>query len=185
MVYQARMARPEPVIPVSAKMYRHFAVITVSVTACLAMFADGENRQAIQGHLAQQQRNIELRKAEAELAKKGKGGNTSLNFTDNRKVKGSFGSDESVGGSSGGSSTIEYLPPERIAGANVVFEDPAEGAGEGLDLPSSPPPGMTVEEFEQLHKQARKYKKKERKTTKAELDDFIAASEARSQTRRY
>jgi hypothetical protein len=33
-----------PVIPPS--MYRHFAIITVVLTAGLAMFADGENREA-------------------------------------------------------------------------------------------------------------------------------------------
>lgn len=32
-----------PAIPM--KMYRHFAIVTVMLTACLAMFADGENRQ--------------------------------------------------------------------------------------------------------------------------------------------
>jgi hypothetical protein len=33
-----------PAIPVS--MYRHFAVVTLVITAGLAMFADGENREA-------------------------------------------------------------------------------------------------------------------------------------------
>lgn len=33
-----------PAIPPS--MYRHFAVLTVVLTACLAMFAEGENREA-------------------------------------------------------------------------------------------------------------------------------------------
>ena len=28
-------------------MYRHFAIITVVATACLAMFADGESRETI------------------------------------------------------------------------------------------------------------------------------------------
>lgn len=39
------MARPLPsVIP--PKMYRHFALVTVLLTASVAMFADGESRQA-------------------------------------------------------------------------------------------------------------------------------------------
>jgi hypothetical protein len=33
-----------PAIPPS--MYRHFAILTVVLTACLAMFAEGENREA-------------------------------------------------------------------------------------------------------------------------------------------
>lgn len=37
--------------PIPLKMYRRFAVATVLVTACIAMFADGEEREARVGHL--------------------------------------------------------------------------------------------------------------------------------------
>lgn len=33
--------------PDTARMYRHFAAITLAVTAAMAMFADGEHRQAV------------------------------------------------------------------------------------------------------------------------------------------
>jgi hypothetical protein len=42
----AGMRRATPAIP--PKMYRHFAVVTVVLTATLAMFADGENGKAAQ-----------------------------------------------------------------------------------------------------------------------------------------
>ncbi|MCB2065834.1 MAG: hypothetical protein KDE15_04235 [Erythrobacter sp.] len=42
-----------PSVPV--KMYKHFAVITVLLTATIALFADGENRQAIAAHFEQNQ----------------------------------------------------------------------------------------------------------------------------------
>ncbi len=56
-----------PAIP--PKMYRHFAVVTVLLTACIAMFADGENRQAVADYHAQQQRQTELRRRSAEMTR--------------------------------------------------------------------------------------------------------------------
>lgn len=40
-----------PAIPPS--MYRHFAIVTVAITAGLAMFADGENREAQAAQVAE------------------------------------------------------------------------------------------------------------------------------------
>jgi len=52
-----------PAVP--PKMYRHFAVFTIALTAGLAMFADGENREAIAARIDQQQHDAELRRASA------------------------------------------------------------------------------------------------------------------------
>lgn len=49
------MSRIAKSSPVSAKMYRHFAAITVAITAALAMFADGESREAVEEQVAQVQ----------------------------------------------------------------------------------------------------------------------------------
>lgn len=157
------MSRSQPVIPVSAKMYRHFAVITVAITTCLAVFADGENREAIAQQLAEKKANHEMQQAERELAKNGKGGNNRLNFTDNRKVKGSFGTDAGFTGTNDsgvfddgtGEDVQVAMVPEayddrpRRDSQRVTSKDSAA-------VPSSPPPGMTLEEFEELKKQARK-----------------------------
>ena len=40
------MARREQSTAVTAKMYRHFAVLTVAVTLMVGLFADGETREA-------------------------------------------------------------------------------------------------------------------------------------------
>jgi hypothetical protein len=47
-------------------MYRHFAVVTVAITLLIALFADGENREAIGNELKAQQQQTEMRRAEAE-----------------------------------------------------------------------------------------------------------------------
>src|SRR5688572_985632 len=41
------MARRVKQQAITAKMYRHFATLTIAVTAAVAVFADGENREAI------------------------------------------------------------------------------------------------------------------------------------------
>ena len=42
------MRRAAPPLPISPKLLKHFAVVTLVLTACIAMFADGESREAIQ-----------------------------------------------------------------------------------------------------------------------------------------
>lgn len=49
-----------PAIP--ARMYRHFAVVTLALTAMLAFFADGENRQAADQKVAAKRQHDALRR---------------------------------------------------------------------------------------------------------------------------
>jgi hypothetical protein len=60
-------ARP-PIISVPRSLYKHFAVVTVAITLCVAMFADGSKREQfaeqIRAHQASQVR--ESRQAEDE-----------------------------------------------------------------------------------------------------------------------
>ncbi|WP_374405546.1 hypothetical protein [Pelagerythrobacter sp.] len=48
----------------NAKMYRHFAVVTVCLTAGLAIFADGESRQAVADEIAAHEAQTDLERAE-------------------------------------------------------------------------------------------------------------------------
>jgi hypothetical protein len=55
------MAKPlTPAIP--AKVYRHFAVVTLLLTLTVAFFADGENREAAAAQLAEKRQETKLRK---------------------------------------------------------------------------------------------------------------------------
>ena len=49
-----------------ARMYRHFAVVTVCLTAALAIFADGESRKAMGDGIAAHERQAALERAEVE-----------------------------------------------------------------------------------------------------------------------
>lgn len=53
-------------LAIPPKMYRHFAVVTVMITLLIAVFAEGEDREAIGNELKAQQQQTDLRRAEAE-----------------------------------------------------------------------------------------------------------------------
>lgn len=53
--------------PVPAKLYRHFAVVTVVLTATIALFADGEGREAVSGHIEQRQEDARIQRASQEI----------------------------------------------------------------------------------------------------------------------
>lgn len=50
------MSRHAPKTTVSPKMFRHFAVITVGITACLGMFTNGEEAENLASELEAKQR---------------------------------------------------------------------------------------------------------------------------------
>jgi hypothetical protein len=60
------MRRVAPAIPVTPRLFRHFAIVTVVLTSCLALFADGENQAAIAESIKTQQTKSAVRKAEQE-----------------------------------------------------------------------------------------------------------------------
>lgn len=51
-------------VRIDPKMYRHFAVVTLIITACVGFFADTENREAVAGEMDRRDQQVELRKAE-------------------------------------------------------------------------------------------------------------------------
>jgi hypothetical protein len=59
------MTRVAPALPISPKLFRHFAAITVVVTVCVAIFADGEGRDALAAQIKDRQNQNELMIAEA------------------------------------------------------------------------------------------------------------------------
>lgn len=60
------MAARRPIIAVPKNLYKHFAVLTVVLTACVAMFAEGDSREQIAKQIAahQEAKAQEMRVAE-------------------------------------------------------------------------------------------------------------------------
>jgi len=181
------MARPAPIIPVDGKMYRHFAIATVLITGCLAMFASGENRQALAESIESQQRNVEAQQVEQQTAKK-KGIGKKGNFTDNRKVKGSFGTDAELRwkpprSAFGGAGFAQSSEAELVAGSEVAFT--GDGESGSPTVVGQLPPGMSPAEWEQMTNKKKKKKAppQSRAMTAQEVDAMMTASDARSLTR--
>ncbi len=170
------MPRAAPTLPVNAKMYRHFAVISLALTAGLAMFADSDNREAFEDHIA-----------ENAAAQKSAPKKVASNFTDNRKDSGSFG--EEAGSVSAGKASAFIGEEDTIAGAELVAGNQVTMVpGEPDTLPDSVvdgvPPGMSPEEFRAL--QARRKQQKaaassSNEPSASEIAAMVAASKARSQ----
>lgn len=104
MVRKARKKQTTP-----AQMYKHFAVVTVVITAAVGILADGEAQQAIVKH--QQEKAEKKRIANAQALNNGNRRLISEGESD--EGGGSFGSDISMGGGGGSgysSSTAERIP---------------------------------------------------------------------------
>lgn len=161
------MAKPAPMIPVSPKLYRHFAMATVMITACLAVFADGEKRQEIEDMVASRQQQNE---AQAEQEAKER---KQITFSDKRKNKGQFGRDGIVN------------VPVTESAVDVGFAELGPGSQmPGYQMPGSQVPDSLLEknpEDELLDPEKVKGKKGIRKLDPAEVDRIIADSKARSQ----
>lgn len=59
------MSRAAPAMPISPKLFRHFAGVTVAITICVAVFADGERREVVNNELEAIEARNSLRAAEA------------------------------------------------------------------------------------------------------------------------
>ncbi len=59
------MRRAPPALAISPKVFRHIAMLTVAITGCIGMFADGESRQAITDTIARRQMHNSALAAEA------------------------------------------------------------------------------------------------------------------------
>ncbi len=60
------MSRVALAMPVNARMYRHFAAITLAVTGLVALFADGESRESIRNEVEARETRRALREEQAE-----------------------------------------------------------------------------------------------------------------------
>lgn len=165
-------------------MFRHFAVITLAITFCLAMFADGEKRQAITEQVEQRQAQNEALKAESDALGKKRFASKGMKFNDSRKAKGSFGFDPAVPDDDTGTSGNGPKPSLNLASYDSY--DPLEAASlresefaAAYDSPNAVPPGLSEEEVRK-YILAKKSKKSKKRATDAERQEMLEASRRRS-----
>ena len=141
-------------------MFRHFAALTLAVTGLLALLATGENREAVELQVEEKREKNELRQKELELAKQGKGGNTSLVFKDNRKQKAAWSIDEGNPETSYATAEGEGSP-ELIGDTGPKYVDlPGEASGNATRS-SVAPPGMTGQALNELRKRKKRLAQKD------------------------
>ena len=168
----SRIAKPQMF---SSKVYRHFAVITIAVTACIGLFADGENTEAVRSRIEERQSRNHVLKAEAEKLGARRLTAGKLHLRDEKRAYVAFAPDASsdVRDDSGGVSinTDDDFRPQRRSGVPVT----------ALQAPVGPPmlapgtPGGIV-----VAPRRRPAVAAPKPPTAAEIEAMLEASRARS-----
>lgn len=122
----AKISKP----PVPVKLYKHFAVVTVVLTATIALFADGENREAVANHIEQREEQARLQRASQEIT-----GRPRLVRSEGT-MQGSFGSESDSG----------FGQPMDNPGVSADFSR----GSRSTHLSRQPLPNMTPEEVAAL-----------------------------------
>ena len=185
VVYPAAMAMIAQTLVLSPKLYRHFAVLTVSVTALIAIFADGERREDISDHIA-----VKVAKAEAHRIENARRRSQILvRSTIERKYGGAVGGNQDEAGSDAGDGEVQTAsaatgarrpamsgPPQAMPPEALVY-------GGSLDsLPDMPLPGMPADVYDRLSriKKQREQKKGPDKPSSEDLRRMNEISAQRS-----
>lgn len=137
-------------IPVPAKMYRHFATITIAITACIALFADGERREAIGAEIRADQKRQEMRAIDAQ-----RNGPTKLGADQLVKRGNGFSEEQTGDGDNGpinvdkpsepGSNLAQFHPTGDMSTKPPGYFDPAAGMPKGVQIvPGRPKPPKKV-----------------------------------------
>ena len=174
------MSRVAQTLPITPKMYRHFAVITVVLTAALALFADGERQELLKAELAKHQsaggaakqddyRLAAARAHNERAARKSKramaGGEAGLDAGD-----GSFTPDADFSAP---------MPPHFVEPQGM---SPSDGvnARAGAFGPDQGTPGMSPEMRRRMSMQKRKQPDAPPKINQQQMDAMLEMSAARS-----
>lgn len=160
------------------KAYRHFAVVTVALTTLMAVFADGENREAISKTVEDQRQDQDLHREEAE-----KYGRPVLKIKDSDSSKGGghFASDAETGAGlvmvGGGGGSYSQHRSRAGVGARV-----AAGAYRRQGITDEQLAKLTPGERDALLEslEEKEAAPAEREVTQTDLDRLMAASALRS-----
>lgn len=129
------MARAATPLPISPKLFRQFAIGTLAITACLAMFADGEGRQAIEQQIEKRQERNKLITTEAKALGARKFKVNGMKLREGNRSYMSFAQDAETAGESYAGSPVGPTSSEIGESAGVTAREappalgPAEMAG--------------------------------------------------------
>ncbi len=154
-------------IPVPAKVVRHFAAVTLAATACIALFADGERREAIGAEIKADRQRQELRTLEVER-----------NGPQKIGAKQEFNRGGGFGVESAGSSEDSSIDPSAIGEPTM---GPKQYQPQGQDTSMMPPgyfnPGIGLPKAPQV---APVRPMTPRKVTPADIERLMRVGEERA-----
>lgn len=145
-------------------MYQHFAVVTLVITAAVAMFADGEQREAVAATAVDKPDAIDL-------AAQGRQANTIK--VSRQATQGSFGDELPTGG-------YGFADDGANSGTSSIVGG-SDGIGAIATIPANltPPAGMSRTAWEALQRRRAKTQASEQATPQ-QISDLVAQSAARS-----
>jgi len=163
------MSRYAPKTTVSPKMFRHFAVITIGVTACLGMFTNGEEAERLAKDIDVQQRAAATNVSAAVQQRVKPVAKFNAQFRDARRTYVPLASEADDGGSYG-------QPMDGSGGGGASAGGPAltaQAQGIPLNTPGAAgsPKGLPT---------TRQSSDRQSRPTKRQLEQSAAASAARS-----
>ena len=126
---ESAMARAAHPLPISPKLFRQFAIGTLAITACLAMFADGESRQAIEQQIEKRQERNKLITTEANTLGARKLKVNGLKLREGNRSYMSFAQDAETAGESYGGSPVGTTNYEIGESAGVTAREAAPALG--------------------------------------------------------
>ena len=177
------MRRATPSMPVTPVMLRHFAVLTLVITSCIAIFASGENREFVDQQIRAKSTKNAAAPAQVGQASQPKviGG---LNIAPGTQLGGAAGgggyvetdvqAGDETGGDGGGGSSGEVAGGGESAVFRPTGGSPMAGPMAGVPPGSFPPPGAGPQRRGPPNAQP------QRKPTAQEIERMMAAARARS-----
>ena len=129
-------------LPIPPSMFRHFAMITLAITGCVALFADGESREAIAGEVEARSDRNDLLRTEADKLGARKVKASGLRLRDSKRSYMAFAPDEPV---SDGNYGTPMDGSETSVGASLRPGAPAlnlPGGERASSAAPPPPPGL-------------------------------------------
>lgn len=149
------MSRAAPIVAVSPKMLRHFATVTVAITFCVAIFADGEGREAIQEQLAAREARTNMLHAEADklgnrrvdvhnLKRQAERHRTMSSSADASESSGGYGApmDNAAGSDAESATESGRLPADPREGGRPQFGPPQQSGQPPFADPNMGPQGQ-------------------------------------------
>lgn len=172
------MSRIAQTLPITPKMYRHFAAITVILTAALALFADDERQDMLKGELAKHQTASGNSSDDPRFAAARASNERAARKSKRATAGGEAGIDSGDGSFTPDADFSPPLPPQSGRAAMsqwALAEDPY-----GLNPEGDPTANMTPEMRRRMGTKKRKQAEAPPKLTQSQMNAMLERSAARS-----